>query len=86
MRRQRSELEAALSDTIVTTAKEKTPGLYEAVRHALDKGALPKDVRRRFGLAPARNNMTALSVEWIVDEWEREHGLVKPEESIDDIE
>jgi hypothetical protein len=92
MRRRRSELEAAVSKCVIDSVIETNPKLRDVIRDVLDKGATPAEVKRRFGLASQRRRRydhdaynTALTVDWIVDEWERDKGLVKPDESIDAI-
>lgn len=88
-RRRRSELEELVAKVALNSVKELTPGLRDAVRAALDNGATPAEIRRRYGYKSCPSgpgSTTAMSVEWIVDEWERDNGLVKPDESIDSIE
>lgn len=85
MRAKRSPLEALVSEVVIKATIEHTPGLRDSIREALDKGATPSEVKRRYGARRGRTNMTALTVDWIVDEWEREKGIRKPDESIDTL-
>lgn len=48
---------------------ENNPKLRAAIRAALDKGAKPADIRRRYGLTAKRKSLTACAVDAIVDEW-----------------
>lgn len=93
IRGRRSELEAAVSKCVIDSVIETNPRLRNVIRDALDKGAKPAEMKRRFGLQSQRRqhydqnaHSTALTVDWIVDEWERDQGLVKPDESIDTID
>lgn len=92
-RKHRTELESALAKCVIDSVIEHNPGLRNAIRDALDNGATPAEMKRRFGLASQRKKPyvesaynTALTVDWIVDEYEREHGLIKDDESIDEID
>ena len=88
MRRRRTELEELVSSTVIQANKDLSPKLRDAIRDLLDKGATPAHVRRTLGNdSPLyrRAPMTALSVEFLVDEWERERGVVKPDESIEHV-
>jgi hypothetical protein len=83
MRAKRTELERRCSEIVVQTTIETNPGLRDAIRAALDAGATPREIRRRYGVTRQRRGTTALVVEWLVDEWERDHGQIAPDESID---
>lgn len=76
-----NELKDACRKVMIDSVKEVSPGLRDAIRDALEKGAKPAELRRRYGLTRKRINLTACAVEWIIDEWEREHGKTG---SIDD--
>lgn len=89
MRAKRSELEKLVADVTIKAVIEHTPGLRDSIREALGKGATPKQVRAKWGSRSKlyrQNPQTALAVEFIVDEWEREVGRVKADESIDHVE
>jgi hypothetical protein len=79
-----------VADVTIKAVIEHTPGLRESIRDLLDGGKVPPaEVLRRYGSRSAlyrRHPMTALTIEWIVDEWQRDRGLVKPDESIDRVE
>lgn len=78
-RARRTDLEAALADCVIEAVKETNPELRDAIRAALDKGASPAYIIQRWG-------KRRTSIAWIVDEWQREKGLVKPDESIDRVQ
>jgi hypothetical protein len=93
-RAHRTELEAAVAKCVIDAVKETNPGLRDTIRAALDRGAVkPADIRKRYGMPAARGrhysqtaqNM-ALTIEWLVDEWERDKGLLTPNESIDRVQ
>jgi hypothetical protein len=93
MRAKRTELEAAVAKCVIDAVVETNPRLRDTIRAALDRGIVkPADIRKRYGMPSARGRFyetsynMALTVEWIVDEWERERGLVKPDESIDNVQ
>lgn len=85
MRAKRSELESLVSQTVIESVIKTSPGLRDSIRAALDKGATPRDLRSRFGSSRKRKSMTHLAADWLIDEWERERGLVKADESIDTL-
>jgi hypothetical protein len=88
-RQHRSDLEKAVAEATIKAVIETSPGLRDSIRAALDKGAKPAEVIRRYGSrSPTyrQHPTTALSVDWIVDEWQREQGQIKPDESIDRME
>jgi len=88
MRRHRTDLEKLVADTVIKACIEHTPGLRDSIRELLAKGATPAQVSRKWGArSPLYRTQptTALTVDWIVDEWEREQGRVKADESIDTI-
>ncbi len=75
MRAKRTELEKLVAEVSLEATKKFIPGLRDSIREALDKGATPTQIRRRWGARSAyyrQHPSTALSVEWIVDEWERD--------------
>ena len=77
----RSPLEILVAEVVCRNASQE---LRQALRDAMDAGATPDQIRRRFGCPPQSLSPTALVVDWLVDEWERDHGLVRPDQSIDD--
>lgn len=88
-RHHRSDLEKAVAEASIRAVIATSPGLRDSIRAALDKGAKPAEVVRRYGSrSPVyrTNPSTALSVDWIVDEWERDTGRVGADESIDRVE
>lgn len=92
-RARRSELEIAIAKCVIDAVMETSPGLRDSIRDALDNGAAPSAIRKRFGMPTQRGrryNQTAynmaLTVEWLVDEWERDKGLVAADESIDRLQ
>jgi hypothetical protein len=89
MRAKRTDLEKLVADVVIKANIDLTPGLRDSIRAALDKGATPAQIRRKWGARSPyyrQHPTTALSVEFIVDEWERERGRVKADESIDRVE
>ena len=78
----RSSLEALVSEVVIKATIEHTPGLRDrSAKHSTRERSRARssgDTERDAG----RTNMTALTVDWIVDEYEREHGLVKDKEKI----
>lgn len=70
-------LENLVRETMIASIKEHSPELRDAVRAALDRGAKPLEVLLRFGDSGAGYSLTSLMVDWIVDEWEREHGKTR---------
>lgn len=91
MRAKRSPLEEIVAQATIEAVIATNPGLRDSIRAALDGGATPATVRKRWGIhSPLgkRNpgRQTALAVEWIVDEWQRENGQIKADESIDQLE
>lgn len=91
MRAKRSELEKLVAEVSIDAVIKTTPGLRDSIRAALDGGATPKQIRTKWGAnSPLGRRSpgatTALAVEWIVDEWERDNGRVKADESIDHVE
>lgn len=88
MRRRRTELEKFVADVVVKACIEHRPGLRKSIRELLDKGATPSQVRQKYGIRSRlyrTQPATSITIEWVVDEWEREQGRVKADESIDQI-
>lgn len=69
---------------MIKTARDIHPALHDLVCSALNAGRHPDEIRRRFGSSKGRQGITYLMVDWIVDQWEREQGLVQADESIDE--
>lgn len=89
MRRNRTALERAVSEASIKAVILHSPGLRNSIRDALDKGAKPFDILRLHGSrSPAYRShpSTALAVDWIVDEWQRDNGQLGPDESIDEVD
>jgi len=91
MRAKRSELEKAVAEATIEAVIANNPSLRDSIRAALDGGATPKQIRAKWGSRSPLGRRspgatTALAVEWIVDEWERDHGRINPDESIDHVE
>jgi hypothetical protein len=86
VRAKRSDLEKLVSECVIKAVLEVSPHLRRVIRDALDKGAKPADLRKRLGCWRKRPTTTAMTCDWLIDEWERDKGLVKPQESIDPIE
>jgi hypothetical protein len=59
------------------------PALRTAIREALDKGTPATDLRNRFGIARSKRTICCV-IEFLIDEWERDKGIVKEDESIDE--
>ena len=92
-RAKRTELEEAVSHIVIDAVIEHNPGLRDAIRDLLNKGVTPADLKRKYGHASRRGKRyddkatsVALTVDWLIDEWEREKGMIKPTESIDHVQ
>lgn len=66
------DLDALMGGTLCDIAREQNPKLYAVIREALNKGATPKELRKRF--VGRQKTITASMVEYIIDEWEKEQG------------
>lgn len=96
MRAERTEVEEMVAKVVIDAVIAEQPELRNAIRAALDKGARPADLHRDFDAMHRRARKSrpydekranvAMTCIWLVDEWERERGLVKPDESIDRVE
>jgi len=85
-RQRRTDLEKLVSETMAKINAEHSPGLRQSIRDALDKGASPSAIILKWGSrSPLYHHhpSTALSVDWIVDEWQRERGHISQSESIE---
>jgi hypothetical protein len=60
--------------------------LRDAIRHALDSGVEADQVRRFFGRTRSGRGLNALIVEWLIDEWQRDTGVIGLDESIDSVD
>jgi hypothetical protein len=81
MRAKRSSVEKLVAEAMCKSAPQR---LRDALRLLLDSGMPAEEVRVRYHASYRPGCvMTSLLVMWLVDEWERDKGIIGEEDSID---